>query len=177
MKARLGGRTIEIATGRGGAARGGMGSERATDSRPVPNPVPSPFSPGPQVFFVLWKLPGLNELLAACRSVNPRSGWQRYATLKRQVQQDLCRVIRHAKIKPMACAYLVFTWYEVDRRRDLDNIAAGGRKFILDALVRAKILPTDGWAGVLGWRDDFRVDRALQGVEVQLYATNEGVRW
>lgn len=167
MKASITARKIELPVegieGRRRVVRGGI----APHGRSV-NPAPAPL---PQTFFVHWTLPGLNELLAACRSVNPRSGWQRYAALKRQIQYDLCRLIRAAKIQPMLNAFLIFTWCERNRRRDPDNITAGGRKFILDALVSSKVLPTDGWAGVQGWSDQFRVDRSRQGVHVELHAS------
>ena len=43
-----------------------------------------------------------------------------------------------------------FHWVYKNRRRDKDNIV-GGRKYILNALVMAKILPNDGW----DWVGDF----------------------
>lgn len=38
---------------------------------------------------------------------------------------------------------------EADRKRDPDNITSGATKLILDGLVKAKVLRTDGWQGVL----------------------------
>ena len=50
-----------------------------------------------------------------------------------------------------------FRWVEPNRKRDLDGIAAGGRKVILDSLVLAKVLDNDGWAQIAGWVDTFEV--------------------
>ena len=60
-----------------------------------------------------------------------------------------------------------FDWHEMGRERDLDNIAAGGRKFILDAMVAAKVLPGDGWRWVRGFRDQFWLGPA--GVRVTCF--------
>ena len=71
---------------------------------------------------------------------------------------------------PVKTAYLRFTWGEPNKKRDPDNIAAGGRKFILDALVHSGILPNDGWANVTGWCDVFTLaDEPF--VKVELWET------
>lgn len=43
---------------------------------------------------------------------------------------------------------VTFLWTEPNRRRDLDNIAGTGQKFVLDGLVAAGVLPDDGPAWV-----------------------------
>jgi hypothetical protein len=63
---------------------------------------------------------------------------------------------------------LSFTWIERNRRRDPDNITAGGRKIILDALVQAKILDDDSSHYVLGWTDAFMINKDAPGVRVEL---------
>ncbi len=45
-----------------------------------------------------------------------------------------------------------------NRRRDKDNVV-GGRKYLLDALVMAKILPNDGWDWVGDFHDTFSVNK------------------
>jgi len=115
-------------------------------------------------FFVPGVLPGLNEIIRAAKS-HP----QAYAKMKKQWTDDIYYIIKSAKLPPMDKAYLKFTWYEKNRRRDPDNIAAGGRKLILDSLVMAKVLDNDGWAQVLGWEDKFVVDKP--GVHVQIRGT------
>jgi hypothetical protein len=50
---------------------------------------------------------------------------------------------------------LWFEWREADAHRDPDGIAAGGRKLVLDGLVKAGILPSDGARVIQGFVDHF----------------------
>ena len=61
--------------------------------------------------------------------------------------------------------YLHFRWYEPNRNRDLDNVCFA-KKFILDALVKNKIIETDGWRGVWGFTDEFDIDAFNPRIEV-----------
>ena len=61
--------------------------------------------------------------------------------------------------------YLHFRWIERNRMRDLDNVCLA-KKFILDALVRNKVIETDGWKGVWGFTDEFDVDAEDPRIEV-----------
>lgn len=51
---------------------------------------------------------------------------------------------------------LTFEWREANKKRDLDNVAAG-KKLVIDALVAAEVLKGDGWKYVQGFRDYFEV--------------------
>ena len=64
---------------------------------------------------------------------------------------------------------VIMTWYEPNRRTDPDNIAAA-KKFILDGLQLAGVLKNDGWNEVLGFIDNFEVDKKNPGVEITLVA-------
>lgn len=59
-------------------------------------------------------------------------------------------------------------WVEKNRKRDLDNIAAGGRKLILDSLVDIGVLKNDGWKNVEGWTDSFSINKDRPGVWVEI---------
>ena len=61
-----------------------------------------------------------------------------------------------------------YTWYEPNRRRDKDNICAGGRKVIQDALVKGGYLRNDGWKEIAGFSDEFRVDKSCPRIEVEI---------
>lgn len=65
-------------------------------------------------------------------------------------------------------AAISFHWVEGDMRRDLDNVAAGGRKVVLDGLVAAGVLGGDGWKHVRGFWDEFSVGQPV-GVAVTIY--------
>lgn len=63
---------------------------------------------------------------------------------------------------------MTYRWYEPDRRRDLDNISSFGRKVIQDALVETHVLKNDGWKAIIGFRDEFYVDRNNPRIEVEI---------
>jgi len=113
-------------------------------------------------------LPGLNELLAWAKS--RRGAWSQYAAQKRRWEQRLVRLIQTQRLKPVARAWLWLLWVEPTRRRDPDNIAAGGRKLLLDALVASGVLPADNWQAIQGWTDQFLVDPDQAGVYVTIEA-------
>lgn len=107
----------------------------------------------------LWvpgPLPGMNELIAAAKGSGGRGAG--YARIKR-TWTDIVMALAQGKKLPRfpGRVLLSFSWVERDRRRDPDNVAAGGRKLILDGLVAAGILRGDGWRTVFGWNDTFHV--------------------
>lgn len=100
------------------------------------------------------------------------SRW-RYTTLKRQTDERISLWILKAKLMPMPSARVKFHWVEKNQKRDPDNICSA-TKFILDALVTMKILPTDGWRGVTGLAHEFSIDAAKPGVRVTLETGEHG---
>jgi hypothetical protein len=120
----------------------------------------------------LWipgPMPGLNEMLAAARSV--RGKGSAYATLKRQWGDVVWSRAQSAGLHRLG-AFAVpvavrFEWVERDRKRDPDNIRAGA-KAILDGLVKAGVLAGDGWKHVAGLSDAFSVDAKSPGVRVTI---------
>ena len=123
-----------------------------------------------QRFFIHGPLPGLNELIRA----KGNTRYQAYNKLKREWMKTIQWELVAGKILPVSKAFFRFTWHESSRRRDLDNITAGGRKLILDALVLSGILSDDGWDEVSGWSDEFRVSKELPGVEVEMDGSGQG---
>ena len=60
-----------------------------------------------------------------------------------------------------------FTWIEENKRRDLDNICFA-KKFILDALVQAKVLKDDNRKIVTNFTDNFKYsDKSKVIVELE----------
>ncbi len=60
-----------------------------------------------------------------------------------------------------------FVWHRKDRRHDPDNVMVGS-KFILDGLVKAKVLQGDGWRHIVELNHGFRLDKKNPRVEVRL---------
>lgn len=52
-------------------------------------------------------------------------------------------------------AWILFTWIERDLKRDPDNVSGGGRKLVLDGLVKAGILRKDGQKDIAGFTETF----------------------
>lgn len=62
--------------------------------------------------------------------------------------------------------FMEYTWFEKNKRRDLDNISSFGRKVIQDALVTTETLKNDDWKYVVGFSDRFEVDKNNPRIEV-----------
>lgn len=122
-----------------------------------------------QVFFVPGPLPGLNTLIDAAKEQGyARKGWNGYAQAKRQWMQTIYWQVMQQGLKPMQRVFVTFSWHEQDRRRDPDNFSSGGKKIILDALVKAGVLKNDGWSEIDGFLDTWVVDKGRPGVQVTL---------
>ena len=110
------------------------------------------------------KLTNLNDYTTACRTnkyVGASMKKKNEKIISSYIEQQLKGVNFKNKVK------LSFRWYEQNKRRDLDNIAMA-KKFILDALVSNNIIASDGWRGVVGFTDEFFIDKAGYRVEVDI---------
>lgn len=110
------------------------------------------------------RLPGLNEYTSACRTSHMTG-----AAMKQESQDIVLWAIR-AKMRNVHFTkpvFILFTFYEKDRRRDRDNVASYARKVIQDALVKAGTLEDDGWDYVTGYMDAFKVDNQNPRIVVE----------
>ena len=120
-------------------------------------------------FTIRGTLPGLNELIEAERR-NRFIG----AKLKKQYEAVVMRAARSlGNVEFEEPVYMVYHWYEKDRRRDKDNICAFGRKVIQDALGKARFLRNDGWKNIAGFEDRFYVDKDKPRVVVEILEVTE----
>jgi Holliday junction resolvase RusA-like endonuclease len=94
------------------------------------------------------RLPSLNEYIRACRT-NKYTG----ARMKNQVESELMWYIQRLP-KFENPIVIDFLWIEQNKKRDLDNICFG-KKFILDAMVKAGKLKDDNRRCVTAFRDSF----------------------
>lgn len=114
-------------------------------------------------------LVGLNEYTKACRTHR-----QAGAKMKKNTESIISAYIMQ-QLKGVAfkkAVKLSFRWYEPNRKRDLDNICFA-KKFILDALVSNRIIVADGWKGVVGFTDQFFVDKENPRIEVDIQEVGE----
>jgi Holliday junction resolvase RusA-like endonuclease len=69
--------------------------------------------------------------------------------------------------------HITFIYQEANRKRDPDNITFA-KKFILDGLVKAGVLPNDTQAWVVGFTETWRVVPDDVGVEVRIVEEEDG---
>lgn len=111
------------------------------------------------------RLDNLNDYTKACRT-NAYSGAKLKAKNEKIVK---CAIYEQLKrIKITKAVYMRYSWYEINKRRDLDNISSFGRKIIQDALVETHVLQGDGWKNIVGFSDDFYVDKENPRIEVEI---------
>ncbi len=121
-----------------------------------------------QTLIIPCELPALNEVID-----KSKRHWSQYAKQKKQWTRFVALLAR-LNLKPVEeQVSLSITWVCKDRRRDPDNIVAGGRKIILDGLVEAGILSNDGWSQIRGFVDNFDVDNHRPRVEIVLNAIHD----
>lgn len=106
------------------------------------------------------KLPSLNEYVSACN--NNRYGGGKH---KESVQNDIIWFLT-PRVKINYPIYVKFIWHEANKKRDKDNVAFA-KKYILDALQVAGILPNDNNKYITGFSDTFIYD-GTNKVEVAL---------
>ena len=115
-------------------------------------------------FTIQGRLPSLNDYCKA-----ERSGYHAANNMKHSYQTLISAYIRRSKLKPIKYPVkIIYRFYEANKRRDKDNIAGIAHKFIQDALVNDGILKDDGWDYVIGFSDEFYIDRKSPRIEVTL---------
>lgn len=89
-----------------------------------------------QTFTIPGRFVGLNEFYRADR-------WEQ-SRIKREAQERIgwCALAAHLRHVD-GPVWLGITYHEQNRRRDLDNVSATARKFILDALQEVDVIDND----------------------------------
>jgi len=115
------------------------------------------------------RLDNLNDYTKACRT-SPIVGNRMKGRNEEYIAGYIMQQLRGVRFKGKT--RLTFRWIEPNRNRDLDNVCFA-KKFILDALVKNKVLETDGWRGVEGFTDVFDVDPENPRIEVTIEGSIE----
>lgn len=120
---------------------------------------------------ILGEFPSLNEYIRVERG-------NRYAA--NRMKQDWTHRVaavawQDTTLEPVEGRVRVrCTWYRKDKRTDPDNVAFG-IKAILDGLVMAGVLVSDGWKQIAGIEHLFEIDKDNPRVEVEMEEVNDDV--
>lgn len=110
------------------------------------------------------RFPSMNEFIGASRS--PYGGNSMKKNSQRTIKIALIEQIGTEQIrKPIKLHYW---FYEPNKRRDKDNVAGYFHKVFQDSLVDLGIIKNDAWDYIIGFRDDFGIDREDPRVEVKI---------
>ena len=113
------------------------------------------------------RLAGANEYILKCRT-NRVAAASFKTKQERIVQAAVYRSLRPDKPRPFKKPVVLhYHWFEKDKRRDKDNIAFA-HKFVQDAFVSMGLLQGDGWAWIVGFTDDFSVDKGHPRIEITI---------
>ncbi len=107
---------------------------------------------------------GLNDWRAAIQR-SPHAGNDMARAAKRRVESLARQQMVPRFDGPVV---VVFDWFEPNLRRDLDNIAGTGQKWVLDGLVAAGVLPDDDMAHVVGIQHWAHLDALEPGAIVTI---------
>lgn len=116
--------------------------------------------------FLPGRFPGLNDYIAAMN---------RNRHIGNDMKQEHTDAVawlfkgRRTVTQPVT---IQFVWQEPNNRRDPDNIIFA-KKFILDGMVKAGVLPDDTQKWILGFKDYIVVDPAAPGVWVTVMTKEE----
>ncbi len=107
------------------------------------------------------ELPDMNKIIAASKS-----HYGKYSSIKKSETEAITWLAK--KLPKMGRVQISFTWYCKNKKKDPDNIAAGGCKVVLDGLVEAGVLENDGWTQIAGIEHHFEVDKQNPRVEIEI---------
>ena len=110
----------------------------------------------PKSLTIKGRLPGLNDYIAKCNSAYAEGNRMKQESVQTVSWYIMAQLRGLRFTKPV---FLMFTYYEPNKRRDHDNVSSYARKAIQDALVKCGTIQDDGWGYVTGHLDYFEVDR------------------
>lgn len=115
-------------------------------------------------FVIDGQLSNLNDYIRAL-NISKFKG----AELKRNQEKLISIAIKNQLngVKIINPVRVKFNWIEPNAKRDIDNVAFA-KKFVFDALVRCGTLQNDTQKHIVGFSDDFGIDKINPRIEVIL---------
>lgn len=117
-------------------------------------------------FTINGKFPSMNEFIDANRRSKGR--FNKGNQMKQRSQEEISwhLLSQHRKLHIDKPIKIFYTFYEPNKKRDLDNISGYFHKVFQDALVHCGIIHNDSWHYIVGFSDDFKVDNKNPRIEV-----------
>lgn len=96
-----------------------------------------------------FRLPDLNDFIDSLKTSKFNGN-----RMKSDTEDSIIWILKTKKVKVDCPVVLEFIWYEKTLKRDKDNVAFA-KKFILDAMQKAGMLPNDNNQYIKGFSDNF----------------------
>ena len=112
------------------------------------------------MIYIQYKFTALNKYTNVSRGNKYKSS----SIKKRETEIARLHFLNSPPIKT-PCR-LKFTWIMTNKRMDLDN-RSFSRKFILDGMVKANVIPDDSLKYVIGFQDEYELG-AQDGVRIEV---------
>ena len=116
-------------------------------------------------FVIPGRLEGLNEYTAANRT-NPHKGGKVKRDCENTIIWSIRQQLRGVHIEKPVLIY--YRFYELNRRRDNDNILSCASKFVQDSLVKTKVLQDDNQSHIHNFYFDTFIDAKNPRIEVTI---------
>lgn len=112
------------------------------------------------------RFPSMNEFIFANRM--GKGKWNKGNVMKQASQDEISWQImqQHKKLHIDKPVRLLYTFYESNKKRDLDNISGYFHKVFQDALVHCGVIHNDSWHYIVGFSDEFLIDNKKPRIEV-----------
>lgn len=114
------------------------------------------------------KFPSMNEFIDANRRSKGR--FNKGNAMKQQSQNEISWQIlkQHRKLHIDKPVKLIYSYYEPNKKRDLDNISGYFHKVFQDALVNCGVIHNDNWHYIVGFTDEFYIDNKHPRIEIKI---------
>lgn len=119
------------------------------------------------------KFPSMNQFIEANRA-HKQKGNKMKQQSQDEISWQLLQQLKKLHIdRPIRISY---TFYEPNKKRDLDNISGYFHKVFQDSLVHCGIIHNDSWHYIVGFSDEFYVDNKNPRIEVVIQeVTKDGI--
>lgn len=114
----------------------------------------------------IWgRFPSLNEYIAAMNVHRLKANRMKQDS-ENKIILALCSWLKDVKISKKII--INYTFYEENKKRDLDNVSGFFHKVFQDSLVRAGFIENDNWNYIVGFSDTFCIDKNVPRIVVEI---------